>query len=222
MHRDAGIKIKASKTKLFQSRITYLGHRVRKEGIQMKPSYVQRIAQCLTPATVKQLNTLLGFLGYYQNFIPQYSNLTAKMNEQRRQKQLKWTEEMEKDFQQLKGEFKKSLVRSYPVYKKGMPFKETTDFSASNIAGILSQVQGGQERFIAATGRKTSPHEANYVSTKGELAALVHCLRKWEHILKYAPFIVNTDSAALKHLQMMKNPKGIFFRWLKELCEFRL
>ena len=38
MHRDAGIKIKASKTKLFQSKITYLGHRVSKEGIEMEPS----------------------------------------------------------------------------------------------------------------------------------------------------------------------------------------
>ena len=102
-----------------------------------------------------------------------------------------------------------------------MPFEVTTDFSASNIAGILSQVQGGKERFIAATGRKTSPHEAHYGSAKGELAALVHCQRKWEHILKYAQFIVNTVSAALKLLQTMKNPKGIFFRWLEELSEFR-
>ena len=93
-------------------------------------------------------------MGYYQNIIPQYSKLTTKMNEQRRQKQLNWTEELEKDFQQLKGEFEKSPVRSYPVYKKGLPFEVTTDFSAGNLAGILSQVQGGQEKFIAATGRK--------------------------------------------------------------------
>ena len=70
MHRDAGIKIKASKTKLFQSKITYLGHRVSKEGIEMEPSYVQRIVQWPTLSTVRQLNTLLGFMGYYQNFIP--------------------------------------------------------------------------------------------------------------------------------------------------------
>ena len=103
MHREAGINITASKMKLFQSKITYLGHRVCKEGIEMEPSYVQRIVQWPTPATVKQLNMLQGFLGYYQNFIPQYSQLTAKMNEQRRQKQLNWTVEMERDFQQLKG-----------------------------------------------------------------------------------------------------------------------
>ena len=102
----------------------------------MEPSYVQRIVQWPTPTTVKQLNTLLGFMGYYQNFIPQYSKLTAKMNEQRRQKQLNWTEELEKDFQ------------------KGNALSSYHRFFSSNLAGILSQVQGGQEKFIAATGRK--------------------------------------------------------------------
>ena len=48
-----------------------------------------------------------------------------------------------------------------------------------------------------------------------------HCLRKREQILKYAPFIVNDESAALKRLQTIKNPKGIFFPWLEELSEFR-
>ena len=51
--------------------------------------------------------------------------------------------------------------------------------------------------------------------------SLVHCLRRWEDILKYATFIVNTVSSALKHLQMMKNPKGIFLRWIEELGEFK-
>ena len=59
---------------------------------------------------------------------------------------------------------------------------------------------------------------ADYGDLEGDL---VHCLRRWEHILKYAKFIVNTGSSALKHLQTMKNPKGIFLRWLEELGEFR-
>ena len=46
-------------------------------------------------------------------------------------------------------------------------------------------------------------------------------LRKWEHILKYRPFIVNTDSGALKYWQNLKNPRGADFRWLQELAEFQ-
>ena len=38
--------------------------------------------------------------------------------------------------------------------------------------------------------------------------------------MKYFPFRVYTDTAALKRLQTIKNPKGIFFRSLEELSEF--
>ena len=45
-------------------------------------------------------------------------------------------------------------------------------------------------------------------------------MKRREHILKYFPFRVNTDTAALKRLQTIKNPEGVFFRWLEELSEF--
>ena len=86
--------------------------------------------------------------------------------------------------------------------------------------GVLSQEQEGQERFIAAHGRKCSKHEANYPSTKGELAAVISCVRKVEHILKCRKFISNMDSQALKYLQTLKQPTGICFRWLSELQSY--
>ena len=85
------------------------------------------------------------------------------------------------------------------------------------MAGVLSQVQEGLERFIAAHGRKCSKHEQNYPSTKGELASVMACLRKWDHILKYRKFQLYTDSKALKYIQTLKQPSGIWFRWLQEL-----
>ena len=41
--------------------------------------------------------------------------------------------------------------------------------------------------------------------------------RKWDHILRYRKFILNTGSRALKYLQTLKQPTGIWFRWLQEL-----
>ena len=105
------------------------------------------------------------------------------------------------EFLQLKEEFKKSPIRSYPRYDDKEPFELTVDFSCDNVATILSQRQDGEEKFIAAMGRKTTTYERNYASVKGELAALVWGLRKFEHILRFRPFIVNTDSAALKYLK---------------------
>ena len=43
VHAAAGIKIQPFKTKLFQSKVDYLGHKISKCGVSMIPEYVQRI-----------------------------------------------------------------------------------------------------------------------------------------------------------------------------------
>ena len=65
-----------------------------------------------------------------------------------------------------------------------------------------------------------TPGEKNYPPTKGELAALIYALRKWEHILRYKPFLLYTDHQALKWLNTMKAPCGIYWRWIAELATF--
>ena len=42
-HKTAGIKIQACKTKLFQSEVEYLGHKISKGGVYMILEYVQKI-----------------------------------------------------------------------------------------------------------------------------------------------------------------------------------
>ena len=110
----------------------------------------------------------------------------------------------------------KCPIRSYPRYDIEAPFEVTTDFSAKAVGAILSQVQDGRERFLGSVARKTTKFEANYGSVKGELAAVLMALRRWEHLLRYQPFILNTDSAALKYLKTLKDPRGIWFRWLQD------
>ena len=69
VHRAAGIKLRPHKTNLFHSSAEYLGYRVSKDGINMQDDYVRRILEWPAPTTVKQLNTWLGFIGYYRSFI---------------------------------------------------------------------------------------------------------------------------------------------------------
>jgi len=48
-HKEAGIRLNASKTHLFQEEIEYLGHLVRAEGVKLIPSYVQKITELSGP-----------------------------------------------------------------------------------------------------------------------------------------------------------------------------
>ena len=131
-----------------------------------------------------------------------------------------WNEEIESDFIQLKEAFTKGGIQAFPDFGEGAPFVLTTDWSQENIAGVLSQVQDGEERFLGCWGRKCNKYERNYPSYKGELLAVIQCIKKWKHILNYRPFEVHTDASALKYLTTMKNQSGLFTRWYQELAGF--
>ena len=220
MHREAGIKIRAEKTHLIRPEVEYLGYQVSAQGIKMKPSYVEKIADWPAPKTIKELNTFLGFCGYYRTFIKDFSMLTNEMNSMKKETKLVWNDVLEEKFKLLKEEFSKMPVRSYPDYSSDEPFQVAVDFSMENVAAVLSQVQDGQERFIAGVGRKTTKYERNYHSCKGELSAIIYALRKFEHILRFRKFILWTDSKALTYLQTMKKLTGMYFRWLSEIQSY--
>ena len=136
-------------------------------------------------------------------------------------KQLEWTESMDEQFRILKEHFGKRPLRSYPLYgEDSEKFEVRTAFSSQNLGAVLEQVQDGQKGFIAAIGRKMTKGEKNYPPTKGELAAIMYALWKWEHILRFQPFRLYTDHQALKWLHSMKAPRGIYWRWIAELSTF--
>ena len=216
MHREAGIKLKAKKTDLFEVQANYLGYKITQQGVCMREDYVEKILGWPAPRTVKELSSFLGVVGYYRTFIPKFASLTHEMNAQKKQKELQWNEDLQSKFEQLKKLFGEQPIRAYPDYE-GEVFEVWPDFSSLAFGGVLQQVQDGKRRFIAASGRKTTAGERNYPPTKGELASIVHILRKHEHLLRYKKFKVYTDHQPLKWLRSMKNPKGIYWRWLNEL-----
>ena len=101
--------------------------------------------------------------------------------------EFKWTTDREKDFQALKKQFQITNGRTFPDYKSAEPFILTIDFSGKAVGVTLSQIQTGQEKLIAAAGRKNTTGEQNYASWKGEYMALVYGIRKFEHILSFKP-----------------------------------
>ena len=102
------------------------------------------------PTNIKELNTLLGFFSYYRAFILGFAELTAAMCSQRREKTLNWTPEMTVNLDKLKAEFQTHPIQAAPRFDSEEPFQLTTDYSSTAIGAVLSQVQDGQERLIAA------------------------------------------------------------------------
>ncbi|MCP3663128.1 MAG: RNA-directed DNA polymerase [Gammaproteobacteria bacterium] len=72
---EGGIRLKPSKTQLFREEIDYLGHTLSREGVALQADYIAHIMDWPAPQNSKEINTLLGFLGYYRRFIPEFSML---------------------------------------------------------------------------------------------------------------------------------------------------
>ena len=220
VHKRAGMKIKLKKCKIFSDQVNYLGHSVSKDGIQMIKKYVSRILDWPLPETGKDLKSFLGFCGYYRSFIPRYSHLTAELESLKMEEVPKWTDELRRKFEELKKAFETAPTRGFPDYESENPFIIDTDYSSVAQSGILSQVQQGRERFLGCVAKKNNKAEANYPSYKGELAAIIFTLRKFEHVLRAKKFVIRTDSGPLQFLKTCKKTTGIFARFHNYLATF--
>ena len=220
VHVKCGMKLNLRKCSLFQSQVEYLGHLVSKEGISMVPSYVERILQWPLPETGKELRSCLGFFSYYRSFIKEFADLTCEMQKLKNSNIVQWTEATKQKFYKLKQCFKEGPVRGYPDYESKHRFILDTDWSATNFACVLSQMQDGQEKFLGCVAKKCNKTESSYSSSKGELGSLFLGLRKFEHVLRAKPFLLRTDSQSLKYLATMTEYRGIYSRWNSFISSF--
>ena len=133
-----GIKIQPCKTKLFQSKVEYLGHKISKGGLSMITEYVQKIKNWPVPKTEKEV---LGIPQYYRTFIPQYWVLTNWLNGIKKAEKSLWNKEIEQDFIKLKKAFTKAGIQEFPDFTIGDPLILSTNWSKENIVEELSQVQ---------------------------------------------------------------------------------
>ena len=72
--KEKGIKLNPKKCQFFKKQIRYLGRLLTKEGYRPDPENTSALNACKNPPrTVRKLRALLGFLGYYRNFIKDFS-----------------------------------------------------------------------------------------------------------------------------------------------------
>ena len=75
--RHSGLKLNKSKCVFSSSRITFLGHVVSSEGLQVDPKKCTAITEMPIPSTKTELQRFLGMINYIGKFIPNLSEVTA-------------------------------------------------------------------------------------------------------------------------------------------------
>ena len=78
---EAGLKLKPSKCELFQWQLIYLGHVISAQGIATEEGKIKAIKNWPTPMNVMEVQSFLGFTGYYCQFIPKFTQVAQPLHE---------------------------------------------------------------------------------------------------------------------------------------------
>ena len=136
--READLKLKEVKCNFLKKHIQYLGHIVLGKGITPMPEKLACIQEMPPPKTPKEIKQFLGLIGYYQKFVPRFSDLARPLNAlTRKNVSFEWTPVCQESFKLLKTSLMTEPILTYP--DPNLPYVLFTNASKYAWACVLTQ-----------------------------------------------------------------------------------
>lgn len=249
--REKGLKLKPSKCHLFQKQIRYLGHLVTTQGHTVDPTDQEAVIKLKDqrPKTVGDVRKIMGFIGYYRSYIPNFSrrakpiydllrNENVPTQSNKKQKKMKsqtsgqkgssvhitWTTQHQNILEELIDILLHPPVMTYPDFDR--PYTLHIDASQMGLGAILYQKQDhGKLAVVAYASRTLTPAEQNYHLHSGKLEFLAlkwAVTERFRDYLYYAPhFEVYSDYNPLRYIFTAPKLDATRLRWVSMLADFR-
>ena len=226
--KNNGMSLKPKKCTIAAQEVHLLGHIINRDGIKTDPAKISAVKDYPAPESKTEVRAFMGLVNYYRHFITNCSEISEPINRTlKKDVRFQWTDEAQAAFEKLKDLLTKAPVLARPNMNK--PFRLHTDASKLGLGAVLTQdfeIPGRvdkkgkpliKERVISYASRSNHNGERNYGATQLEQLAVVWAIDHYRHYLHGRPFQVITDHQALKSLMKMKDPKGIYARWIMRL-----
>jgi len=156
--RDANLKLKASKCKLFQRKVRFLGHVVSSDGIEPDPEKVKCVAKRPVPRNISEVQAFVGLASYYRRHVKGFADIVRPLHElPRKGEPFVWNEWRQKAFEVLKCRLVSAPVLAAPL--DGGQYILDTDASDTGLGAVLQQEQPDGIRVIAYASRALSNAE---------------------------------------------------------------
>ena len=220
--RAAGLKIKPSKCRFFQTEVVFLGHVIGRDGVACDHEKIEADRDWPVPKNPKQVRSFLGLAGYYRRFIVGFSEMAAPLTRlTKKNEPFFWEVDCQRAFKALKQSLISAPVLGYPSEDPSDRFILDTDASDTAIGCVLSQLQDGEEKVIAYGSKMLSASQRCYCVTYKELLAVVEFVRHYRHYLMGRRFLLRTDHSSLRWLLGFKDSgEGLIGRWLARLAVY--
>jgi LPS O-antigen subunit length determinant protein (WzzB/FepE family) len=119
-------------------KVTFLGHVLSAEGIDVDLSKVESVTKWEQPLNVTDVRSFLGMARYYKRFIENFSKIAKSMTELlKNNTKFEWSEAHERSFQELKRRLATAPVLTLPDIKKD--FVVYCDASKQGLRCVLMQ-----------------------------------------------------------------------------------
>lgn len=225
--RAANLTLNLPKSVFFPHRLEYLGQIIEDGNLIPDPKRVAALDKTATPQTVRDVRSLLGFLGYYHTYIPEYASTVepivailrghpnkAKLNSVAK---IEWTPLCQKALQDAVSKLQGSVL-TIPL--EGEHFLIETDASDTTVAGALSVLRDGKPYPVEFTSKTLSNTQRRWPVREKEAYAIIHAVQKFDCYVRGRPTTVHTDHESLKW--MLTSTKGKISRWVVLLAEYPL
>jgi len=220
--RDNRLKINIEKCLFCRQEIEVLGHLVSIDGLRPIPSKLDTIRKLPSPTSITELRSFLGMVGYYRDFIDNFSSITAPLNKLlRKNVPFVWTKECEEAVKRAITSLSSAPILSFPRYDR--PLIIRSDASYNGIGGALLQLlEDGVEHPIRFVSRTLKKSERNYAITELEGTAAHYCLQEFSYYILGNPYktILYTDHQPLVALINKTPPQtSKHARWINDFSQ---
>ncbi|CCO36090.1 Retrotransposable element Tf2 155 kDa protein type 2 [Rhizoctonia solani AG-1 IB] len=213
---------KGSKCKFHRTKVEYLGIIVSDQGFSLDKLKIQAVQEWPVPATVKQIQSFLGFANFLRRFVANFSHMARPLhNLVKKETPWNWTEREQAAFKGLK-----KAITEAPVLAHANPDKAyflETDALGAALGSVLSQRQeDGQLHPIGFLSESFKGAEVNYDTHDKELLAIIRSLEHWQIYLEATsePVTIFTDHRNLEYWKESRTFNRRHARWHLLLSNF--
>ena len=219
----AGLALSPKKCCFGVEEVYYLGALIKNGKVCIGEQRTTQLVSIPRPMTLQELRSALGAFSYVQRWLPGLAEVNRPLYELMKSTgqgmKLKWTEQCEKAFCDLKQMVAEAVQLRIPV--DGIPFTLVTDASDSGTGAMLSQKVEEDLIPVAFYHHALTQEEVKYNTTERELLAVVKACKKFRVYLTEA-FDLITDHSALRWLNSLdaEDCRGRRARWIDFLQQF--
>lgn len=203
------LRLNINKCEFFKTRLTFLGYEISPEGIRPPQDRIKAINEFQEPRNSTELRRYMGCLNFFRQMIPKFAEkaypLTEILRNHPKSKDLPWTDDAQKSFDDLKHELAHCATLHYPS-REASHFKLVTDCSNYAAGAALYQMTNNVPYPVSFFSHKLSATQKTYSCYDRELLALYLSILHFKTIIDGHQVEVFVDHKPLVSAFYSKTP----------------